>query len=257
MDAFDQAEDGAVYVVEKHAPLYLRGQKERTYISRQGNLGTVFAKIIRRAGIVPWQKLIHNLRASFETDLLNGKFDIPNRRIGIQTVAMWLGHSVKIMLEHYGRTQKSDYDQIEQVCSQVKQKKDQTMRNEEAHFVPFPTQNDEFTVKSATSIAGSGILTTIAFGDTMAPLVEKRYSTVNGSCNFGFAFLSEHDWESSPHVFWYVSSCCYGRGITILPTFLPGTAGFSAWVPFFSCFGWRGLTLKRFPGGTGCWYSVS
>ena len=102
-EAFEQAKEGAVYVVEKHASLYLRGQKERTYISRQGNLGTVFAKIIRRAGIVPWEKLIHNLRASFETDLLNGKYGT----FGLHTIAAWLGHSVQIMLKHIRADTKS------------------------------------------------------------------------------------------------------------------------------------------------------
>ena len=133
VEAFEQAEEGAIYVIEKHAPRYLHGQKERVYIGRQGNLGTVFAKIIRRAGIVPWGKLIHNLRASFETDLLDGKYG----QFGLHTIAEWLGHSVKVMLEHYGRIKKSDFDQIEQACQQIKQNKDQPMRSEEAHFAPF------------------------------------------------------------------------------------------------------------------------
>ena len=73
-EAFEQADEGAVYVVKQHAPLYLRGQKERTYITRQGNIGTSFRKIILRAGIEPWEKLIQNLRASFENDLMSKKY---------------------------------------------------------------------------------------------------------------------------------------------------------------------------------------
>ena len=137
-NAFEQAEVGAVYVVEKHAPLYLRGKKERIYISRQGNLGTVFKKIIHRAGLVPWKKLIHNLRASFETDLLNGEYG----RFGLQTIASWLGHSAKVMLEHYGRIQQSDYDQITEACVRTQQKKDQTMGHGEAHHAPFLMRNE-------------------------------------------------------------------------------------------------------------------
>jgi len=133
LDAAEQAEDGAVYVVEKHAPLYLRGKKERTYISRQGNLGTVFAEIIRRAGLTPWPKLLQNLRASFETDLLNGKYG----QFGIHVIAAWLGHSPKVMLEHYARFQQGDFDQIAEACLQVRQRKAQTMGNLEAHSVPF------------------------------------------------------------------------------------------------------------------------
>jgi len=146
-EAFEQAEEGAVYVVEKHAPLYLRGLKERTYISRQGNLGTVFAKIIRRAGIVPWGKLIHNLRASFETDLLNAKYG----QFGLHTIAGWLGHSVEVMLKHYGRTQKADYDRIEEACVRVKQKTDQAVGNIEPHLIPFLAQNKGSSAENTDS----------------------------------------------------------------------------------------------------------
>ena len=142
-DAFEQADEGAVYVVEKHAPLYLRGKKERTYISRQGNLGTVFKKIIRRAGIVPWKKLIQNLRASFEMDLLTGKYG----KFSIYTVGSWLGHSVQVMLEHYGRIQQSDFDQIAEACERVKQEKEQLMEDKEPHSNSFLAQNDGFALE--------------------------------------------------------------------------------------------------------------
>ena len=130
-------------MVEKHAPLNLRGRKERTDVSGKGNLGTVFAKIIRRTGFVRWKKLIHNLRASFETDLLNGEYG----QYGLHTIAGWLGHSVKVMLEHYGRIRKSDFDQIEQACLKIKQKKEQTKSAGEAHLVPFLVQNEGFAVE--------------------------------------------------------------------------------------------------------------
>jgi len=119
LEAAEQADVGSIYVVEKHAPLYLRGKKERVYISRQGNIGTMFKKIMLRAGIVPWKKLIQNLRASFETDLINGKYG----QFGLHTIAAWLGHSVKVMLEHYGRIQKEDYDKIALACQEVKKRK--------------------------------------------------------------------------------------------------------------------------------------
>jgi len=34
-----------------------------------------------------------------------------------------VGHSVKVMLEHYGRFQKSDFDRIAEACERVKQEK--------------------------------------------------------------------------------------------------------------------------------------
>jgi len=152
-EAFEQAPEGAVYVVEKHAPLYLRGQKERVYISRQGNIGTMFRKIILRAGIVPWTKLIHNLRASFETDLLNGKYDTPTHRIGIHTIAEWLGHSVKVMLEHYGRIQESDFDCIAIARERVKQQKDQSVGKSSTLSPHFLRPNDGSIAENTDSNA--------------------------------------------------------------------------------------------------------
>ena len=38
-------------------------------------------------------------------------------------IAKWLGHSVQVMLEHYGRHKQSDNDQIAEACEQVKQRK--------------------------------------------------------------------------------------------------------------------------------------
>ncbi len=143
-EALEQAGKDAVYVVEKHAPLYLRGQKERVYISRQGNLGTVFKKIIRRAGHKPWKKLIHNLRASLETDLLNGKYG----RFWLHTIAGWLGHSVKVMLTHYGRIQQADYDQIAQACKEAEERKEFGKRHTTAYFIPVKSLLDSENVDS-------------------------------------------------------------------------------------------------------------
>jgi len=94
-----------------------------------------------------WPKLIHNLRASFETDLLSGQYG----RFALTTIAEWLGHSVKVMLEHYGRIQQSDFDQIAQACLQVQQKKNQTMGIAEAHLVPFLTQSEGYTIENISS----------------------------------------------------------------------------------------------------------
>jgi integrase len=146
-EAFEQAPEGSIYVVEKHAPRYLRGQKERIYISRQGNIGTMFRKIIHKAGIAPWTKLIQNLRASFETDLLNGEYG----EFGIHTIAEWLGHSPQVMLKHYGRYKKSDNDKIAQACEQVRQRKKQMRGGGEDNFAPVQSQNDGLTVEMTGS----------------------------------------------------------------------------------------------------------
>jgi len=137
-DAQREAPDGAIYVVEKHAPRYLRGQKERGYISRQGNMGTMFRKIMRRAGVAEWKKLIQNLRASFEIDLLSKEYG----EFNIYVIAKWLGHSVKVMLEHYGRFQKSDYAKIAEACERVRREKEEAKGEQEPHSIPFLPQNE-------------------------------------------------------------------------------------------------------------------
>ena len=53
-------------------------------------------RIIRRAGVQPWPRLFHNLRASRQTELTN---DFPSH-----VVADWLGNSPAIAQRHYLKT---------------------------------------------------------------------------------------------------------------------------------------------------------
>ena len=102
-------------------------------------------------GFTTWGKLIHILRASFETDLLNGEYG----KFGLHTIANWLGHSVKVMLEHYGRIQQSDFDQIAEACVKIKEGKNQTMGQKETHLVPFPLRNEGLTPPNKASLNAS------------------------------------------------------------------------------------------------------
>ena len=49
------------------------------------NLRTTFGKILRRAGLEPWPRLFHNLRASRETELVE--------KYPVQVVTSWLGNT--------------------------------------------------------------------------------------------------------------------------------------------------------------------
>jgi len=60
---------------------------------RNCNLRTTFEKIIRRAGLQPWPRLWHNLRASAETDLVEF---LPEH-----VACAYLGNSRTIAREHY------------------------------------------------------------------------------------------------------------------------------------------------------------
>lgn len=63
---------------------------------REKNLRTPFMKIVRRAGLTPWPRLFHNLRASCQTDLCN--------RFPSHVVCSWLGNSEDVASDHYLQT---------------------------------------------------------------------------------------------------------------------------------------------------------
>ncbi|WP_391524847.1 tyrosine-type recombinase/integrase [Lacipirellula limnantheis] len=88
-ESFDLAPVGAVYVVD-----------ERFRKSAMGpagwmnpNLRTHFTRIVERAGLKPWPRLFHNLRASRETELVE--------RYPLQVVTDWLGNTPKVAMRHY------------------------------------------------------------------------------------------------------------------------------------------------------------
>jgi integrase len=60
------------------------------------NLRTTFGQIAARAGLKPWPRLFHNLRASCATDWVE--------RFSAHVVAGWLGHSPLIAARHYLQT---------------------------------------------------------------------------------------------------------------------------------------------------------
>jgi hypothetical protein len=66
------------------------------------NLRTTLAKIIRRAGLDPWPRLWHSLRASCETDLV-GAFPLA-------VVTKWLGNTPSIALRHYVDVTDADFE---------------------------------------------------------------------------------------------------------------------------------------------------
>ena len=87
-DAFDRAEPGQQHVV--------------TRCRDDGvNLRTQLERIIERAGLKPWPKLYHNLRASRQTELAE--------QYPIHVVCAWLGNSTAIAAEHYLQVTEDHY----------------------------------------------------------------------------------------------------------------------------------------------------
>lgn len=68
---------------------------------RSCNLRTQFERLIKRAGLEPWPRLFHNLRASRETELA--------ATYPIQVVTAWLGNTPRIALKHYLQVTDADF----------------------------------------------------------------------------------------------------------------------------------------------------
>jgi hypothetical protein len=98
---YDLATDGETYIVDERYRKAAIGPAGW----RNVNLRTTFLKIIKRAGLTPWPRLLHNLRSSLETELAD---EYP-----IHVVAAWMGHSVAIATKHY--TQVTD-DHFARAC---------------------------------------------------------------------------------------------------------------------------------------------
>lgn len=69
---------------------------------RNCNLRTAFDRLVKRAGLEPWPRLFHNLRASRETELLEA--------FPVHVVAQWMGHDPKVCLKHYAQTTDEHFD---------------------------------------------------------------------------------------------------------------------------------------------------
>ncbi len=97
--AFAVAADGAEYVVDK--PGY-RAAAMRPGGWANVNLRTQFLKILKRAGIVPWARLFHSMRASRQTEL--------EREFPRPVVCAWLGNTAAVAEKNYLLVTDSDFD---------------------------------------------------------------------------------------------------------------------------------------------------
>lgn len=84
---FDAAAPGTQMVITKHR--------------RHANLRMPLKRIIERAGLKPWPRITHNLRASRATELAA---DYPSH-----VAAAWLGHSTLVAQKHYWTVTDADF----------------------------------------------------------------------------------------------------------------------------------------------------
>ncbi len=88
-EAFELAAEGSVFVINR-------------YRNDNANLRTQLKRIMRRAGLEPWPKLFHNLRATRETELAEVH--------PIHVVCSWIGHAAAIAQKHYLQVTDQDFD---------------------------------------------------------------------------------------------------------------------------------------------------
>ncbi len=87
MDVFDMAEPGTERVITDYQP--------------GANLFTHFRRIVKRAGVKPWPRLFHNMRATRQTELAS---EYP-----LATVCAWIGNTRAIAAGHYLQLTDADW----------------------------------------------------------------------------------------------------------------------------------------------------
>ena len=98
LESSEAAPEGAEYII---ADKSYRQAADTPGGWRNCNMRTQFERIVRRAGLEPWPRLFHNLRASRETELA--------REYPVHVVTAWLGNTPKIALKHYLMTTDADF----------------------------------------------------------------------------------------------------------------------------------------------------
>lgn len=151
--AFDEAPEGSIYCAHSCG-------------GQWSNLGALLSKIVKKAGIEPWPKLMQNLRSTRETEL----FKLTGGNV--KSVCSWLGNSPTVALQHYAQTteadiaaaakmtvlnqaekrvQKSAHTIAETTCNEPQENQDQTFDNSNKPFICENLQEDTEPCENRTN----------------------------------------------------------------------------------------------------------
>ncbi|MCC7409244.1 MAG: tyrosine-type recombinase/integrase [Phycisphaeraceae bacterium] len=135
LEAFEAAPEGSVYVVDERYRQAATGPAGW----RNANLRTTFRKIIRKAGLTPWERCFHNMRASLETELVE--------KYPVQVVTDWLGNTPKVAMRHYLMTTDAHFDAAvgSESLAQNPAQLAGVSRRKPAHAKNHETQNPAFS----------------------------------------------------------------------------------------------------------------
>ncbi len=114
------------------------------------NLRTQLLRIVRRAGVEPWERLFHNLRASRETELA--------KEYPIHVVTAWLGNTPSIAMNHYLQVTVDDYTKALQNPMQSSAK---ALQNPVQQPAASPREVQQ---KTPQSVVGYGVTQNTATG---------------------------------------------------------------------------------------------
>ena len=121
-EAWEMAKVGQTHVIPED--LYLpAAQGPGGWVN--SNLRTTFKKIVKRAGLEPWPRLFHNMRASCESDLA--------REYPITTVCKWIGNTVSIAAKHYIQVVDGDFQRAASSGKPTAQNTAQSMHDRACH----------------------------------------------------------------------------------------------------------------------------
>ena len=174
-EAFEAAADGAVYVVASDT---YRKAADTPGGWRNCNLRTQFERIIRRAGLEPWPRLFHNLRASRETELAQA--------YPVHVVATWLGNTPRVALKHYLMTTEADFERAAGGGAEAAQKAahsgDDSAQNPAQPISATTRQERQETTKPQGALGvwplsaddGESWLESLADGEGFEPPVHER-----------------------------------------------------------------------------------
>jgi integrase len=96
--AWDEAPEGATFIIAR-------------YRAANVNLRTQLERIIRRAGLKPWEKLFQNLRATRQTELAN---DYPEH-----VACKWIGNSESVAKRHYLQVTDAHFEAAQKAAQQA------------------------------------------------------------------------------------------------------------------------------------------
>jgi len=141
--AFQDSPDDAGYLITR-------------YRKTETNLRTQLHRIIRAAGLTPWEKVFHNLRASRETELAES--------FPIHVVCAWIGNNPTIAAKHYLQVTEDHFSRAVdamQIAMQnmpesggIKEKRDQEELQKPS---VFPAYSSQFRSKPHRGMVTTGL----------------------------------------------------------------------------------------------------